>query len=417
MNTAFARVKITPHLPVQLSGYAKMQVAYEVHDDLYARLFLFEKDGRQLLLVQLDLAIFDDYLLNLISEKTGIAKENLIVCSTHTHSGPGGTIDTYEGLMVGLDSDIGGCLNPEYCHRIASDMGAAVHKLQDELAPCTLRIFRGVVEGLGTNRHDPDMDCDKNAFVIEVIAGEKKAMIIRMSCHGTVLHEENLMVSADFPGAIEPHFTDAYEMVAFINGSAGDMSPRFTRRECTFEECERLGTLAANQLKEIMKQPTEVIEDFDLDYRQAVFTVPTRKVDSEDVAREKVEIAKRNLEEGIAKGLPATEIRLLESYVEGTGNALLSCRAFGKISSIDVNVSAWLLPGLTIVFTPVEMFSVLSNQLREYDLQFVSYTNGFKGYMPDATAYEKNYYEVFSTPYACGAGELLMQNIKEWLVK
>lgn len=419
MNIAFKKIDITPHLPVQLSGYGKLQIAYEVHDNLYARIFLFkdENQDQELLLVQLDLAIFDDYLLNLISEKTNVPKERLIVCSTHTHSGPGGTIDTYEGLLVGLDSDIGGYLNPEYCWRIASDIGCATAQLKEELKPCTLRIYKGIVDGIGTNRHDPEMDCDKDAFVLELTTEEKKALITRFSCHGTVLHEENLLVSADFPGFIEPHFTDEYELVAFINGSAGDMSSRFTRKECSFAECERFGKLAADQLKEIMKQDVPVYKDFSINYKQAVFTVPTKKVDSEKEAKEKVEAAKKNLEEGILKNLDPTEIRLLESYVEGAGNALLSCRAFSKFSSIDVNVSALELPDLTIVFTPVEMFSVLSNKLKKYGLEFVSYTNGFKGYLPDENAYEKNYYEVFSTPYACKDGELLMNYIKEWLVK
>lgn len=417
MNIAFQKIDITPHLPVQLSGYGKLQIAYEVHDRLYARVFLFGKDDTELLWIQLDLAIFDDYLLDLIAEKSGVSKERLIVCSTHTHSGPGGTIDTYQGLMVGLDSDIGGYLNPEYCHRIANSIGETVVQLRRELTPCTLRIFKGVVEGLGTNRHDPQMDCDKDAFVLEFATAKKKALMVRMSCHGTVLHEENLLVSADFPAYIEPQFTDAYDMVAFINGSAGDMSPRFTRKECSFTECERLGKLAASQLKEIMKQDVTTYTDFSMNYQQAVFNVPTKKTDSPQVAKQKVEEAKKNLEEGRKKHLNPNELRLLESLLEGANNALLSCEAFAKFTSIDVNVSALQLPDLTIVFTPVEMFSMLSNQLKPYNLEFISYTNGFKGYMPDKSAYEHQFYEVFSTPYACGSGELLMERIKAWLIK
>ena len=206
-------------------------------------------------------------------------------------------------------------------------------------------------------------------------------------------------------------------MVAFINGSAGDMSPRFTRKECSFKECERFGKLAADQLKEMMKQEVPTYTDFSMDYEQAVFNVPSKKVDTPEVAKEKIEIAKKNLAKGIKNNLPATEIRLLESYLEGANNALLSCEAFAKFTSIDINVSALKLPDLTIVFTPVEMFSMLSNKLKEYGLEFISYTNGFKGYMPDETAYANNYYEVFSTPYACGSGELLMKCIKEWLIK
>ena len=104
MNTAFARVKTTPHLPVQLSGYAKMQVAYEVHDDLYARLFLFEKDGRQLLLVQLDLAAGSGALIanrpskGLFGHPTQEVVARLEVCVIVMH-GMHGEDGTLQGLL------------------------------------------------------------------------------------------------------------------------------------------------------------------------------------------------------------------------------------------------------------------------------------------------------------------------------
>ena len=107
---------------------------------------------------------------------------------------------------------------------------------------------------------------------------------------------------------------------------------------------------------------------------------------------------------------------LHESVLEGISNQLLSYNAFSKITEVAVNVGALELPGLTIVFTPLELFSKLSNPLKKkYSLEFVGYTNGFKCYMPDKRAYELNYYEVFSTPYACGSGELLMEYIEKWL--
>ncbi|MBQ4342978.1 MAG: neutral/alkaline non-lysosomal ceramidase N-terminal domain-containing protein [Erysipelotrichaceae bacterium] len=415
MNVAFKKVEITPYLPVQLSGYGKLQVAYKVHDPLYARAFLFEKDKKEVLWVQLDLAIFDEYLLNLISEKTGVSKENLIVSTTHTHSGPGGTIDTYEGLMVGLDFDLGGYLNPEYCHRIASYLGDAVKEMRQELKPTSLRIIRGKVTGIGTDRHDPSFEADEDALILEFTTQEKKALILRMSCHATVLHEDNLEVSADFPGEIEPHFND-YEMVAFVNGSAGDMSPRFTRRECTFEECKRLGKLAADQVKELLKNEGSIYEDFTMNFKQKVFSVPSKKMKDRMTLEKERKLTKDKIEEAKRLNLSESEMRLHESVLEGISNQLLSYNAFSKITEVAVNVGALELPGLTIVFTPLELFSKLSNPLKKkYSLEFVGYTNGFKCYMPDKRAYELNYYEVFSTPYACGSGELLMEYIEKWL--
>lgn len=414
MKTAFGRTDITPCLPVQLSGFAGVRVAREVHDPLYARVFLFDRDGEELLWVQLDLAIFDDYLMDRICEYARVTRKQLLVCSTHTHSGPGGTIDTYQGVNAGLDINLGGALNAEYCHRVGRQIGELTEQLRKDLSPGTIRITRGELKGLGTDRHDPQLPADEGAMVIEVTSGEKKAMIIRMSCHATVLNAENLMITADFPSAIEPHFPE-YEQVAFVNGSAGDMSTRFTRQENTFREWERYGKLCADQLKEIMKQDAPVYDDFNITLKQKVFTTEVRKMDTPQQAQARYDEAYGTYQQAIADGLPDIEIRLIKSVWEGAGNYLASCQAFSKLDKIDVPVSVLELPSVSIFFTPTELFSKLSNPLRKYGLEHVGYSNGYLQYMPDRRAYELNYYETASTPYACGAGEKLMDAIVAWL--
>ena len=100
-----------------------------------------------------------------------------------------------------------------------------------------------------------------------------------MACHPTVLNGENLMLSADFPGALESCFADA-EMVAFVNGSCGDMSTRFTRRESSFAEMERMAQLAADQLKTLLNQPEPLSPgaNLTLEVHQKTFMVKAKAV-------------------------------------------------------------------------------------------------------------------------------------------
>lgn len=410
MKTAFTKVDITPVLPVQLSGYGKLQVAYKVHDPLYARIFLLN----DLLWVQLDLTCFDQFLLDLISKETGFSKDKLIVSAIHTHSAGGGTINTYEGLLKGLDANLGGALNPEYCLRIAKTIGNTIKDLRNDLKETTLKVFKGKVIGLGTDRHDPNFEADEDALILEWNREDKKAMIVRMSCHPTVMNENNLEISADFCGAIEPNFSD-YEMVAYVNGSCGDMSTRFTRQESTFKEVERYGKLVSDQIKKIMTQEVEEYKDFEMNYLQKSFTLKVKKVDSIEEAKEKVKLAQEKLNEAIQKNLDPKEIRLVKSYLEGAQNNLLSAYAFSTLSDIDVNVSALKLPGITLIFTPLELFSKLSNPYKQYGFEYVGYTNGYLGYMPDMNGYDQGYYEAFSTPYGYGEAEKFMVSIKEWI--
>ena len=69
VTIGFDRQCITPTLPTALSGYAKERIAYEVHDDLYARCLAMEHLGTRYLLVQCDLIGIDDSVLNAVFDK------------------------------------------------------------------------------------------------------------------------------------------------------------------------------------------------------------------------------------------------------------------------------------------------------------------------------------------------------------
>lgn len=409
MKIAFGKIDITPKLPVQLSGYGKLQVAYKVHDPLYARVFLID----DLLLVEMDLTLIDDYIINLLSEKTGYSKDKMIVSAIHSHAACGGTADTYQGFLVGMEENIGGVLNPEYCHRICDSIASKVKKLKKEKEEGQLKIYQGKVVGLGTNRHDPTMSCDEDCLILEWITPTKKALILRLSCHPTVLNNENVEVSADFVGAIEHHFKE-YELVAYWNGSCGDMSTRFTRKASNFDELERYGKLISKQVKEIMSQNVPIHSNLSIKLENTIITLPVKEIESIENIQKSFNEAKKDYEMAINQGVTGNELRLVLSVLEGYENNLKSAKAFSTLKEISMPIKALKLPNLTIIFSTVELFSVLSNPIKKFGFEFVGYSNGYQGYLPDKSAYELNYYEASSTPYAQGAGELLMNEILKW---
>ena len=409
MKIAFKKVDITPKLPVQLSGYGKLQVAYKVHDPLYARVFLID----DLLMVEFDLTLIDDFIINLISEKTGYSKDKMIISAIHSHAACGGTVDTYQGFMAGLEENVGGVLNPEYCHRICDLVANAVKELKKQKEEGQLKIYQGKVEGLGTNRHDPNLPCDEDCLILEWITPTKKALHLRLSCHPTVLNNENLEISADFVGAIEQHFED-YELVAFWNGSCGDMSTRFTRRAADFKELERYGNLISEQVKEIMNKKVPTYSNIKLEIENKIVTLPVKQVGSIEEVQETVNKARKDYQNAIECGITGNELRLILSVLEGCENNLKSTKAFASIKQIDMPIKALKLPNLTLIFSTVELFSILSNPMKKYGFEFIGYSNGYQGYLPDESAYDLNYYEASSTPYEKGAGELLMDEILNW---
>ena len=412
MKLAFTKIDITPQLPVPLSGFGVKRIAESVHDAQYARLFLFE-GKKTILWVQMDLVAVDNALLSKVKTKTGLKDDEVLLSATHTHSGAGGTLSTHEGLLKGMDPIF--CdYNDEYCESIADKIAEAVKELKEQTKESELRMIRGTNSGLGTERHDAALAADYDTLVMELTSGEKKALIVRMACHPTVLNAANLAITADFPGAIEPHFED-YELVAYVNGSCGDMSTRFTRKGQGFEECARFGKLAADHIKELLESSTSAAKPYELELLNTAFTVDARTTDPLPVALEKLEKAKKEVEQAMAQGITGHELRVIQSFYEGAQNNLLASKSLSGITEISVPVSALKLPELTLIFTPCELFSKLSNPYKKNGLEFVGYTNGYQLYMADEEAYEKQFYEASSSPYAKGAGESLMQQINSWI--
>lgn len=413
MNLAFQKIDITPSLPVRLSGFGKVRLAEKVHDPVYARVFLFQNDSQEILWVQFDLCAVDQYLLHLIQEKTDIPEEQILLSATHTHSAPGGTLSTHEGMLKGMDPVF--CHHDAaYCKSIAEKISESVFQLRTKTEPVSLKMARGKIQGLGTDRHDPQLEADEDVLVLEWTTENHKAMIVRMACHPTVLNGDNLEITADFPGAIEPHFPE-YDLVAYVNGSCGDMSTRFTRKGQGFEECERFGSLCAECIKKLLEQNTAIETNVEFSIEKKTFTVKARQSDSIEVAQAKLAKFMNDYEQAKRNGASEQELRLALSFVEGAQNNLMASSALQGKTSIEVPVSALHLTGLTIVFTPVELFSKLSNPLKKHGLEFIGYTNGYHLYMPDSDAYDKQFYEASSSPYAQNAGEDLMNQIKEWL--
>lgn len=407
MKLAFRKVKITPELPDRLSGFGSIREAHEVLDDLYARVFLFE----DLLWVQLDLVGIGDEVLEKVKAYTGLDK--VILSCTHTHSGVDGTLNTKDGPLKGLDI-IFGLYNPDYIEKIALLIKETVLALKEELKPAQLRLFKTPLTGLGTDRHNADLKADDTALGLLFKVDNKRALILKAACHPTVLNGSNLKVSADFCGAIEKEFNDL-EMVAYVNGSAGDMSTRFTRLKADESELKRYGKLVFEQIEPLLEGD---FSDFTLDYAERVFDVAVRDIDPIDVAEKKVKDCLERFENAKKEGADAKTLRLIESFLEGAQNNLLCSHTLKGVEYLPLNVEYLKINDQVLIFTPVELFSKLSNLVKqEYPYEFISYTNGYLLYMADREAYDLNHYEACSSPFKKGSGEQLMEAIKTWVLQ
>lgn len=87
-----AKVNITSPLGIKLIG-SKGQPSDDILDELYAKAMVLNDGNTTIAIVSADLLYtplgeITNPVREIIEEKTGIPKENVLICGTHTHSGP-----------------------------------------------------------------------------------------------------------------------------------------------------------------------------------------------------------------------------------------------------------------------------------------------------------------------------------------
>src|SRR5438105_5420830 len=108
-RVGLAQVKITPEQPVFLAGYASRNKPFErVETDLFVKaLALEDPSGMRAVLVTSDLiglpAAVAEPICDRLRQKTGLAREQILLNSSHIHTGPALSLSTRpsEGRSAG----------------------------------------------------------------------------------------------------------------------------------------------------------------------------------------------------------------------------------------------------------------------------------------------------------------------------
>jgi hypothetical protein len=209
-------------------------------------------------------------------------------------------------------------------------------------------------------------------------------------------------------------------MVVFINCSAGDIITRFTRRESSFDEADRIGALVRDKITGLTQADTafEPLETAELVYH----TVYLHEAEIGSLADAEKDLlkAKQRLADIKSKTGSQTSpeeratIRKAESFVEGaTANHLKAKYLVGK-KAMEQPVEAGILQinGQKILCSPFELFSVLGLKLKEQKpVELFGYANNMLGYLGDTAAYENMDYEALFGDFAAGEGERYIEQI------
>ena len=416
IKLGFAKKDITPDFPVPLAGYyVPNRISQGIHDKLYVRALYFDCPKQEpLIIIQLDLLGLDKQCLNTIYSRLeecfsgSLNKKNILVCATHTHSGFGGFFDLENPLNQEL-MPLYGENNPKLAELIAEKSAKAVIEASSNCEEATVRINCGISKGIGTNRRRADIPCDNSIFIIEFCRiDRKKILLYNLCCHPTVLSSENLQISADFPGAAAEKLEEqagGYDMVVFINGSAGDMSTRYTRQESSFKECSRFADMILETIEKTKKGDFLPLHKIELKYH----SISLKRAILPDTKNALANLQKAitDLKELKDKNAGTAALRKAASFVEGAQMSLLKSKAEEKTEKNKIIETGILqINDSIIVCSPLELFSSLALILKEKKkVGCFGYINCLEGYLADTDAWDNLDYEALSSDFLRGEGE------------
>jgi hypothetical protein len=146
-----AAVRITPPVGMPMGGYFALRLATGTHDDLFANALVLEKDGVKVAIVACDLESIprktNDAARELIQKTTGLGGENVMISTTHAHTGPEMS-HLFLAWAEGQTAEIA----REYHAALPAKIAEAVRRAEQSLTPARAWTATGHENSLSFNR-------------------------------------------------------------------------------------------------------------------------------------------------------------------------------------------------------------------------------------------------------------------------
>jgi hypothetical protein len=379
-----------------MAGYmARSGPSIGTHDELTINALWLNDESANLAILTADIAAIDSELVDEIALSAGLARSELVVCASHTHSGPAGVI---KRMHPADDDRLNLDLRADFTARCARAIaGARTH-----LEPVELLFGSVPTSSLSANRNELDGPFDSYLSVLATRRSDSvvTAALVQFACHPTILGAANLAVSADFPGTLRRALiaNGTTPVVLFANGAAGDVSTRFIREAQDFDEVERIGSALAVAAEEAIKTARNVSGS--IQHLRRRVNLPVRSLsDPEPLAP---------MSRCVDKARSPAERRKLETRVQGAVMLRRLAAADPAAIRSEFDLVAWKVGDINLVAVPGELFAALGARIQSASPSptvILGYANGYVGYLADGAAYESGTYEALASPFAPGSGE------------
>ncbi|WP_202927869.1 neutral/alkaline non-lysosomal ceramidase N-terminal domain-containing protein [Cyclobacterium roseum] len=392
------KFKITPQAPLWMAGYGhRNQPAQGKFSELWIKVVAFEdQQGNSAVLLTSDLLGFpgemSEKIRRVIHEKHGLTKSQVILNSSHTHSGPVLEAALYD--IYPLDEEQRQHIS-EYSRQLEQDIVESVGRALENREPSRVYAGNGTARFQVNRRNNKESEIhlltelkgpiDHAVPVIKItdLQDNLTAVVFGYACHPTVLSQYSW--SADYPGyaqeALEANHPGA--MALFFQGAAGDQNP-LPRR--TLPLARQYGSALAAAVERVLEEDMKSLEP-ELSH-----------------AYEEIDLA---LNPPMSRETLETMIAEENGYMKRWAERMLEEQQRGQKpdSSYPFPIQIWKLGEQVLFSMGGESTIGYANRLKaKYgpEVFVMAYSNDVMGYIPTETILKEGGYEGYSSQMVYG---------------
>ena len=437
LMTGCATIDISPQPGVRLAGYPHFpRPNVGVHDPLLATCMYLSDGKTEVALVTMDILFFSKkYAAQVrarVNRLCGIPEKNVLLCCSHTHSGPWAAGNPELEATAG-DGDGEPDIDPDYLNYLLYALAKIVIEAKKSAFPGEFGYGTGLCgaeKGVGGNRCRKDGITDPYVCVTAIREADTKkvrCIMTNYALHPTFLHEDSELVSADYPHYVRQTVTEKFAgaIMGFAQGASGDQSSRYFRIGQSFDEAARVGGIMGKVVCEVV-DGMAFSGDLTLGVENVEFPIQIRKYDTIEQLQKNVAEKTRIYEELKAAGASYLDVQNANLRMLGAEDMLgyAICLRDGRRVDLrdDENpceVMAVRIGKLCIVGLQGEIFVEYALKIKEQGDVFVyELSNGcLPGYCYNDEELHNEGYEVGNSMLAPGFGNVLAAHAAELIRK
>ncbi|TFH01307.1 MAG: hypothetical protein E4H13_05270 [Calditrichales bacterium] len=285
IRAGVARILITPPLDMNftLGGYgARMsKPAQGVHDNIWAKAIVLTNGADKYLLVTMDILALPPDLKPVVIEKLGDktwSLENTMFLPSHSHASL--DMSALNSKNV-LNNPYIGVYQLELREFVIDKLVEVIRQAGTDLKPVKIGTSRTVLPEMNRNRRgDAMVDRDLTVTRIDQENGVPLAVLINWTAHPTIMSDEDMLVSAGWPGYLQREMEDWIGQgvtCMYYNGAQGDQSVIARSGGSRHEKAELYGRSVAIAALKLYKGVTTSDKSI-LAYKSLQATLPAPKL-------------------------------------------------------------------------------------------------------------------------------------------